>query len=313
MFIRVDFPTARRADQGGQLARRRPPGQGPAAPAPRCPPRGRSAPAGRTRSARRAVVPVCSDTEAHKIELVSSEPAIASPIIRLPAGSRTRRAVVLSRSPSLSATAATTASPPAAARTRHVRRERDTRDGTGEHRQVDRRRDHPGQHHTRTPAATAAAITAGSTSSTTTRVRCRSPRPMVASRASVISRSAAPSASSSSITASPSTAGGDRRARTGRRCRAAAAPWLRPFKMSERSVVTPPQGAWSRTTAASRAESMFAPVSSSSLTGTGRGLAPWSAESGMITKAPPPGSAGVADSTPATRTRTRLDGAASGW
>jgi len=60
-------------------------------------------------------------------------------------------------------------------------------------------------------------------------------------------------------------------------------------------------------TVASRAESIFAPVSSTSLTGTTGGVpAPRRAVSGMITNAPPLVSAGVADSSPAIRTR-------SGW
>ena len=63
--------------------------------------------------------------------------------------------------------------------------------------------------------------------------------------------------------------------------------------MSERKV-TPPSGIMVRTTAASRALSMPAPVSSSSLTGTGAGgmAKLCSADRGMITKAGTPGSAG---------------------
>ena len=67
----------------------------------------------------------------------------------------------------------------------------------------------------------------------------------------------------------------------------------------------------SRTTAASRAWSMDPPVSSISLVGVGAGgvAVDLIAASGMITNAPPPGSAGVLESTPATRTRTGVTAA----
>ena len=111
----------------------------------------------------------------------------------------------------------------------------------GEHRQVDGRAQHPGQHQRAGKRRDSRGEHRGQHLPATTRARCRSPSPMVASLARVASRSAAPSATSSSMTASPSTAAatsGERRTASKAPC-CSGAP-ASAARMSERKMVTAP-------------------------------------------------------------------------